>query len=83
MTPETIALITTERLALWAQRAIEQHSTPVMMLSVGHDFHSGELNVHTTEEMTDVQVLEFLQGALRLVSDRVSAKLRGSKLRGW
>jgi hypothetical protein len=76
MTPETIARITTDRLTLWGQVAIEHHSTPVLMLSVGHDHHSRELNVHSTEKMSDLEVLLFLEGAAKVLSEKMAARIR-------
>jgi len=76
MTPENIERITLDRLCMWGQEAIEHHSTPVLMLSVGHDHHSRELNVHSTEEMSDLEVLLFLEGAAKVLAAKMAASIR-------
>jgi hypothetical protein len=58
-----IAAICDERLGRWKQRLIEQHSTPLVMLAVGHDQKSGQLLVLTLEEVSEhtlVRALRFL-----------------------
>lgn len=74
---ETILDITTNRLALWGCSAVDLHSTPVLMLSVGHDHKQGVLTLHTTEEMDDAEAMAFLQGAVRVLATRIHKRLMG------
>ncbi len=46
-----------EQMNRWRRRAVEAHATPVLMLSVGHDQHSGALGVHITEDLPDDQLV--------------------------
>jgi hypothetical protein len=53
------------RLARWKDRLNESHSTPVILIGVGHDTVKGRLMVLTTEERTDGEIIAFLEGALK------------------
>jgi len=56
--------ITRDRLDSWLIRLVEQHSTPVLLLGVGHDHRSGQLTVITLEGLPDQDVETFLSFAL-------------------
>lgn len=57
--------ITRERFASWTKRMSEQHSTPMLLLGVGHDHTSGQLVVLVPEEVTNADVRRLLLYALR------------------
>jgi hypothetical protein len=59
-----IESICQERLGRWTKRLVEEHSTPVVLVAVGHDHKKGQLTICTTEEMTDPEIKLFLEGAL-------------------
>lgn len=54
-----------ERLGRWEKRLNESHSTPVVLVGVGHDQVKGRVMILTTEERTDEEVITFLREALR------------------
>lgn len=66
MKREQINKINVERLTRWKDRLNEQHSTPIMLLGVGHDQKEGQLVVLVTEERTDAEILLFMEEALRV-----------------
>lgn len=70
MTPEDIKAIIAERLGRWAAHLAREHSTPVVLVGVGHDHKRGQTLVLTTEQMTDNEVMLFLAGALRDLAEQ-------------
>ncbi|MGA2035902.1 MAG: hypothetical protein ABSG68_26945 [Thermoguttaceae bacterium] len=54
-----VETICAERLESWKQRLIENHSTPALLMGVGHDEHAGELHLVVCEELSleDLQAL--------------------------
>lgn len=74
MTPATIAEITIQRVSQWAQKVIDEHATPVLMLSVGHDHHSGTVVVSSCEETDDAELLLWLHGAQQLLTKKIAAE---------
>lgn len=64
MNPDEIEDICSVRLEGWTKRLTQEHSTPVLLLGVGHDHKKGQLVICTTEEMTDRDIQLFLEGAL-------------------
>ena len=63
--PVPCAAIAKQRLADWAKRCGPLHCTPVMMLTVGHDHKSGELGIMTVEDVTDAELIRFLDFAIK------------------
>lgn len=63
--PVNVRKINHERLGRWEKRLNEHHSTPVVLVGVGHDQVSGRIFLLTTEERTDEEVILFLREALR------------------
>ncbi len=63
--PVDVKRITDERLQSWSKQLINAHATPVLLLGVGHDHVSGQINVVVTENMTPVQIRAFLKQALK------------------
>lgn len=66
ITSAEIRDICAERLGRWTDRLVEQHSTPLVLLGVGHDGKSGQLTICTPEEITDTDAMVFLEGALKI-----------------
>jgi hypothetical protein len=56
--------ICTERLGRWKKLLIQEHSTPVLLVAVGHDHKKGQLTLVTTEDITDQQLLTFMRYAI-------------------
>jgi hypothetical protein len=63
--PVNVRKINHERLGRWEKRLTENHSTPVVLVGVGHDQVKGRVFILTTEERTDEEVIVFLREALR------------------
>jgi hypothetical protein len=61
--------ITDERLARWKLKLSLSHATPMVLLGVGHDAHSGQLVVCTLDEpeFTNERVRELLLSAIELL----------------
>jgi len=49
MTKDEIEKINRECLARWAQQLADGHSTPLLVIGIGHDERAGELHVVTLE----------------------------------
>lgn len=63
--PVDVTRITTERLESWRKQLIDAHATPVILLGVGHDHVTGQINVITTKGMTPAQIRIFLKHVLK------------------
>jgi hypothetical protein len=63
--PVNVRKINHERLGRWEKRLNENHSTPVVLVGVGHDQVKGRVFILTTEERTNEEVIIFLREALR------------------
>lgn len=59
-----IETIGRDRLDGWLKRLVEEHATPLILIGVGHDHKGGEAVLLTVEEMTDLEIAEFLHGVL-------------------
>jgi len=64
---EEIEAICKERLGNWQGRLVNEHSTPVLLLGVGHDHKMGQVVLCTTEDMSDLEIINFVQGTLNLL----------------
>lgn len=64
--------INKERLGRWEVQLNRKHATPLLILGVGHDHNEGDLVILTTEGRSDVEVLLFLEGAVKLLKDKLS-----------
>ncbi len=60
---EECRTITKERLDRWAKRLDENHSTPLLLLGVGHAERSGELHVLIPEDLPS----EVVRAAIRFL----------------
>lgn len=63
--PVNVRKINHERLGRWEKRLNENHSTPVVLVGVGHDQVKGRVFIATTEDRTDEETILFLREALR------------------
>lgn len=63
--PVDVKRITVERLDSWQKQLINAHATPVILVGVGHDHVTGQINVITTEDMTPAQILLFLKRVVK------------------
>lgn len=67
MIREEIETICKERLEGWQKRLVDEHSTPILVVGVGHDHKKGQLVLCIPEEMTRLEVMVFLEGALNMM----------------
>jgi len=66
--------INDERLGRWKTKMVRQHSTPVLLLGVGHDHKSSELLLLVTDERTDEEIEAFLKYALEQIQQQIANK---------
>jgi hypothetical protein len=61
--------VTKERLACWADKLKLSNATPMVLLGVGHDRHSGDLVVCTLneKEINPTALCAFLRGAIKAI----------------
>jgi len=62
-----ISDITVGRLASWSAILIENHSTPGLLIGIGHDHRSGEIHLCIPEDLTQQDVQNLLVGAVMQV----------------
>lgn len=61
MSAQQIQQITTDRLAKWAQRAIRNNATPMILINIGHGHNSGQISLCTVEDMDNRMLKALLQ----------------------
>lgn len=66
--------ITSSRLDEWAARIQTHTATPVLLLSVGHGQHEGELHICSTDDAPDEHLVYFLQFALEQLVARITGQ---------
>ncbi|HYC27724.1 MAG TPA: hypothetical protein VEB42_02895 [Chitinophagaceae bacterium] len=59
-----VKAINDERMTAWKTRLNRVHSTPVLLIGIGHDHNSGQMHVIATEDMTKEHIVLFLRSAL-------------------
>lgn len=72
MDRKKIHAINVERLSRWKDQLVNHHSTPLLLLGIGHDDQCGELHVCVTEDLTNAELLLFLKRAVQLVELQIS-----------
>lgn len=71
MDSEEIKAICDERLGSWTNRLVGEHATPILLVGVGHDHKKGDLVLCTLEDLDDMELLLFLQGAVHKLEAQV------------
>jgi hypothetical protein len=63
--------ITAERLAGWRKRLAEQHSTPLVLVGIGHEERSGQVVVLAPNDakISDEIILNALRFAVRILEN--------------
>ena len=51
----------------WRKEVIDNISTPVLLISMGHGKKIGTLSISTCEEVKDMDIMRLLVKALRLI----------------
>ena len=67
MNAAEIEAIGRERLEGWRNRLVNEHSTPILLVGVGHDHKKGQVTLCVPEEMSDEEIKYFLMGALNML----------------
>jgi hypothetical protein len=70
LTKERIEEINKSRLMSWADQLTDNHATGVMLIGVGHDHVSGQINIVVTEDMPDKYIREILMSTIKQLNDR-------------
>lgn len=63
-----------ERLARWKTQLIRRHSTPLILIGIGHDHKSGEITLLCTEDRTDEELLVFMQNTVNQLKENIAKK---------
>ena len=66
-----IEKICTERLESWRRQLIEKNATPVVLVAAGHGQMNGTVVICTVENLSDGEVLVFLEGATKLLREEL------------
>lgn len=74
MNNQEIESICTERLGRWQKRLVDEHATPVLLLGVGHDHKSGQTVLCTLEDLTDAELMIFLEGTINILRQQQAAQ---------
>ena len=56
--------ICSQRLQRWGIKLLFEHSTPAILIGIGHDHNSGQITVCVPENLTDFQIKAILSSAL-------------------
>lgn len=67
MTKDQITAITLERLGEWGRECVEQHSTPAVLISIGHDEDAGDVHVFSPDECSREYVDDLLRALVRRI----------------
>ncbi|KKN32047.1 hypothetical protein LCGC14_0817710 [marine sediment metagenome] len=67
MTDKELTEIFNERISEWRDRVISLHSTPIILLAVGHDDLSGQFVLCIPKGFTDPQIAAMLEKAIDLL----------------
>lgn len=62
-----IETICKDRLGEWQHSLVQEHSTPILLVGVGHDESKGHVVLCIPKELSDDEVMQFLQGALNML----------------
>ena len=68
MTQEQCESINAERLAKWKRHLIQAHSTPAVLVGIGHDHAKGNLVVCTVEDFSNRELVSILRHALSMMT---------------
>lgn len=79
MNTNEVREICRQRLAGWTKKLVAEHATPVLLLGIGHDNHSGQIVICATEDTANSQILLFLQAAELGVKKLAEAEAAGVK----
>lgn len=63
MDSDKIEEICCERLQRWTFKLLSEHSTPAILIGIGHDHKSGQITVCVPENFTDFEIKGILQVA--------------------
>lgn len=67
--------INKERLTGWLHRCTEQHSTPQILIGVGHDHVSGRILVLAPENgPSDIELLMFMKNAVTQMEQNIAQR---------
>lgn len=52
-----------ERLQKWTFKLLSEHSTPAILIGIGHDHKSGQITICAPENFTDFEIKAILKAA--------------------
>lgn len=64
MDDSKIEQIWCDRITRWGPKLSTEHSTPVILIGIGHDHKSGQITVCVPETFTDFEIMGILKAAL-------------------
>lgn len=67
MTPIEVKRITRDRLTRWIEVVSNEHATPYLLLSCGHDAHAGRWVLTACQGITDGELLIALEAVALLI----------------
>ena len=73
MTTTQCAAICETRLRSWRDILIRQHATPILLIGMGHDTHTGEVQMIAVEDLTHDELRALLCYAVRELKQRRTA----------
>lgn len=59
--------ITHERFGRWEKTLANQQATPALIIAIGHNEKTGQVNVVCVEELTDQQIIALLEFAIQSI----------------
>jgi hypothetical protein len=74
MTEDAVRHITMICLLDWARILTDNHSTPFLLVGIGHDHRCGELQVCVCKQTTTADAVLMLREVVRILEERGTAK---------
>jgi hypothetical protein len=63
MTKDEIRRINEEQLKRWTEQMVAQHSTPLLIVGIGHDQHGGQLTVISVDNIDADTLAAYIRHA--------------------
>ncbi len=70
MTHSELAQAVEQRMVEWAKRLMQAHSTPFIMVGLGHDHRAGQVVTFLEDRITVPQTIAYLEEVVKLLKSK-------------
>lgn len=71
MTQQELAKLVEQRMVQWSKQLIEAHSTPFIMIGLGHDHRDRQAVTFLEDKITVPQTIAYLENVVELLKSKV------------